>query len=176
MADFKRSLGAPRPGRDLGVAFIASLQVILCASPGQGATSTAQFNVTATVAPTCLISAADLGFGVYTGTAINTSTTLTVTCTNTTTYQIGGDNGQNSQFVGVYAKYMAGPSSSKLRYHLYIDSARTIEWGSTAGTNEIAGTGTGAAQTITVYGTVGAGSFGAVPGAYTDTVTATVTY
>lgn len=140
------------------------------------ATVSASMAVSVTVPTNCTISANPLNFGNYTGLVLNGTTTLAVTCTNTTTYQIGADNGQNAQFIGVWAKYMLGPSGNKLRYHLYPNAARSIEWGTTAGTDEVAGTGTGIAQTITVYGTVGAGSYGSAPGAYSDTVTITITY
>jgi len=52
-------------------------------------TATTTFNVTATVQATCLISANNLGFGTYSGTVINLSTTLSVTCTNSTPYNVG---------------------------------------------------------------------------------------
>ena len=150
--------------------------ILVSVSVGGAVTVMTSPAVTATIAPACTVSAADLSFGMYTGTVINSTTTLTVTCTNSTTYQVGADNGLNAVYIGVWAKYMAGPSGKKLRYHLYTDAARTIEWGSTAGTNEIAGTGAGVAQTITVFGTIGGGSYTSVPGSYSDTVTVTLTY
>jgi spore coat protein U-like protein len=145
-------------------------------TPAEAATYLGTFGVTMAVQATCSLSASAMAFGVYTGTVVNATTTLTVTCTKTTAYQIGADNGQHSQYIGVYAKYMAGPSGNYLRYHLYTDAARSIEWGTTAGTNEVAGIGTGAAQTITVYGTIGAGSYASVPGSYSDIVTLTLTF
>jgi spore coat protein U-like protein len=152
------------------------LPLFQACTTAEAATYAGTFAVTMTVAPACSISASTMAFGIYTGTVVNTTTPLSVTCTNTTAYQIGADNGQNSVFIGVYAKYMLGPSSSKLRYHLYTDAARTIEWGTTAGTNEVAGTGTGAPQAITVYGTIGLGSYASVPGSYSDIVTFTLTF
>lgn len=50
----------------------------------------------------------------------------------------------------------------------------TINWGNTAGTM-VGGTGNGSAQTLTVYGEVPAGQ-AVTPGAYVDTITATITY
>lgn len=141
-----------------------------------GTQTTTQIAITATVNPTCTISANALNFGIYAGLKVDASTSLMATCTNATTYEIGADNGQNPQYIGVYAKYMVGPSSSRLRYHLYTDATRSVEWGTTSGTNVIPGTGTGAAQSIPVYGTVGAGSLQSVPGSYSDTVTVTITY
>jgi spore coat protein U-like protein len=60
-------------------------------------------------------------------------------------------------------------------YSMFRDTARTLNWGATVGTDTVTGTGNGAAQAITVYGRVAAQA-GVAPGNYTDTVTVTVTY
>ena len=70
---------------------------------------------------------------------------------------------------------MTGPAGATLAYALYQDSAHTINWGNTVGTDTVSGTGNGSAQTLTVYGEVPAGQ-SVTPGAYTDTITATITY
>ena len=62
-----------------------------------------------------------------------------------------------------------------LSYAMYTDSARSVNWGQTIGTDTVVGTGNGASQALTVYGSVPAGQYVA-PGAYSDTITATVTY
>ena len=62
-----------------------------------------------------------------------------------------------------------------LAYSLFSNSAMTTNWGNTVGTDTSAGTGTGAAQTLTVYGKIPAGTAPAADG-YSDTITATVTY
>lgn len=158
-----------------GVLTVIAGVALCCAVSVRAATGTSTVALSSNVNSFCTLSAAPMAFAVYSGTRIDTASSLSVNCTNTTTYQIGADNGLNSQFVGVYAKYMAGPSGNNLRYHLYTDSARSIEWGTTAGSNEVAGTGTGLTQAIPVYGTIGAGSYVA-PGSYTDTVTFTVNF
>jgi len=48
-------------------------------------------------------------------------------------------------------------------------------WGNTIGTNTVASTGTGAAQSFTVYGRIPSQTTPA-PATYTDTITVTVTY
>jgi spore coat protein U-like protein len=48
-------------------------------------------------------------------------------------------------------------------------------WGNTVGTDTVAATGSGAAQSYTVYGRITAQTTPA-PGTYTDTITVTVTY
>jgi spore coat protein U-like protein len=62
-----------------------------------------------------------------------------------------------------------------VNYTLYSDSGRTTVWGTTIGTNTVAATGSGAAQSYTVYGRIPAQTTPA-PGTYNDTVTVTVTY
>jgi spore coat protein U-like protein len=138
------------------------------------ATATTTFSVTATVQATCLISANTLGFGTYTGVQISATTTLQVTCTNTTPYNVGLNPG-TATGATVTTRKMTGPASATLNYALYQDSAHTINWGQTVGTDTVSGTGNGSAQTLTVYGLLAAGQFPA-PGSYADTITATVTY
>jgi spore coat protein U-like protein len=70
---------------------------------------------------------------------------------------------------------MIGPGSSLLNYKLFNNSGYTSNWGNTVGTDTLAGTGTGAAQPLTVYGQIPAGQF-VRPGSYADTITATLTY
>ncbi|OYR19401.1 spore Coat Protein U domain protein [Brucella thiophenivorans] len=70
---------------------------------------------------------------------------------------------------------MTGPGGATITYSLYRNAARDTVWGDTTGTNTLAGTGTGAAQQLTVYGRVPPQNTPA-PGTYTDTVTATITY
>ena len=47
------------------------------------------FSVTAIVAATCLISATNLAFGAYTGALSSATSTVSVTCMNTSPYNIG---------------------------------------------------------------------------------------
>jgi spore coat protein U-like protein len=70
---------------------------------------------------------------------------------------------------------MTGPASAVLGYALFSDASRTVNWGQTIGTDTVTGTGNGTAQALNVYGQATAGQFVA-PGAYSDTITATVTY
>jgi spore coat protein U-like protein len=62
-----------------------------------------------------------------------------------------------------------------LSYSLFRDSGRTLNWGNTVGTDTVASTGTGSAQTFTVYGRIPA-SQAVGPGTYQDTITVTVTF
>jgi spore coat protein U-like protein len=136
-------------------------------------TATTTFQVTANVQPTCLISAAPLAFGNYTGVLNNASSNLTVTCTNTTPYNVGLDAGATSGATVTNRSMLNG--STKLNYSIYQDAGRTSNWGNTVGTDTATGTGSGSAQTMTVYGQIPAGQYIA-PGSYADTITASLTY
>ncbi|EHM50875.1 spore Coat Protein U domain protein [Yokenella regensburgei ATCC 43003] len=69
-------------------------------------------------------------------------------------------------------------NTDKIPYQLNQTSATGPVWGNTATTsavgNGVAGTGTGLAQTITVYATVANADF--TPDSYADTVTVNVNY
>lgn len=146
----------------------------LASRPALAATATTTFAVTATVQATCLVSATPMAFGTYSGVQANSSSTVSVTCTNTSPYNVGLSTGLATGAT-VTTRKMTGPGSALLGYSLFSDSARTVNWGQTIGTDTVTGTGNGSAQALTVYGEVAAGQFLA-PGAYTDTITATVTY
>lgn len=129
--------------------------------------------MTATVAATCLLSATNLAFGTYAGVQAEITSTITATCTNTTPYTVGLSAGSGG--ASVTTRAMTGPGAALLNYAMFRDSARTLNWGNTAPTDTLGGTGNGNAQALTVYGRIPAGQFVA-PGAYTDTITATITF
>ncbi len=148
------------------------------AQSANAATTSATFAVTASVTANCTISASPLAFGAYTGAVVNNQTTLSVTCTNTTPYSIGLSAG-GSTGATVTTRKMTGAASTAntLNYALYRDSARSLNWGvTTTGTPDVlAGTGSGLAQSITVYGQIPA-TQNVAPDNYSDTITATVNY
>ena len=136
--------------------------------------TTASFTVTAVVQATCTIIANPLAFGTYSGLLINATSTLSVTCTNTTSYNIGLNAG-TATGATVTNRSMTGPSSALLGYKLFSNSGLTTNWGNTVGTNTLGGTGSGALQPLSVRGQIPAGQY-VRPGSYTDTITATITY
>jgi spore coat protein U-like protein len=145
-------------------------------------TSTANLTVQLQVDGTCTVNAATLDFG-STGllaSPITASTSLSVTCSTSTPYSIGLDNGAN---FSTTRRMRQGATSNFIGYGLYTDAGLTNAWTTAssstacATTNSCAlGTGNGSAQSITVFGQVPALGTGPVPGAYADTVTITVTY
>ena len=156
------------------VAFAASLAWQL---PAVAATTTATFQVQITIQGACVInSATTLNFGtqgVLTANTDNTST-ITVQCTLSTTYNIGLDAGVGAGAT-VAARLMTSPASNTVTYSLYSDVARTVVWGNTIGTNTVAGVGTGLAVPNIVYGRAPPQTT-PPPALYTDTITVTVTF
>ncbi|WP_250528432.1 spore coat U domain-containing protein [Caballeronia sp. GAWG2-1] len=145
----------------------------------QGATSkTATFTVSLTIQADCDITANPLDFG-STGIIhanIDQTTTVNVTCTKGTAYNIGLDQGSISgSAVATRLLGSTGSPTPTVNFGLYRDSARTQNWGQTIGTDTLSGTGTGSSQALTVYGRVPTQTAPAA-GAYTSTITATVTF
>lgn len=137
-------------------------------------TSTTTFQVTANVPANCSIAANDLNFGSYTGTLTTATSALNVTCTNSLPYAVGLDAGLTPAAT-TSTRAMQGPSSSALNYAIAQDSGHTTNWGNVNGTDTVAGTGTGASQTLTMYGQIPAGQ-NVRAGSYSDKITATLTY
>lgn len=145
---------------------------------GAGITTvTTTFMVTVTTDPECSISATNLSFGVYTGVLIQATSTLSLVCTNTTTYNVGLSAG-NGAGATVTHREMTGPGSAVLIYSLFQDASYSINWGNTIGTDTEAGTDTSsfaAPIPFTVYGQLAAGQFVA-PGSYSDVIIVTITF
>jgi spore coat protein U-like protein len=165
----------PRPS----ILFAALACLALAATPraaNPATTVTATFTVSTDVVTSCNVSATPLSFGSYNASATSNSTSVvTVACSNTVPYNVGLDAGTGTGAT-VTSRSMTGPTGAlPLHYSLFQDSARTINWGDTVGTDTVAGTGNGSGQTLTVYGQVPAGQ-GNRPGTYNDTITVTVTY
>ena len=135
--------------------------------------ATTSFTITVTVANTCTIGASALNFGNYTGALVNAQSTISATCTNRALYYVGLNAGTATGATVSTRKMTSGTNT--LNYALYSNSARTTNWGNTVGTDTVAGTGTGSAQSLAVYGQIPAGQY-PKPGSYLDTITATITY
>lgn len=153
--------------------FIASEKSIYAA------TTTTSINVTATVSDSCSASNTGVAFLTYaplSGSATNTTGTVSVTCTKGTAYNIALNVG-----TGTGASYSLGrvmtSGSDTLKYNLYTSSALTTVWGdATGGTAVVSGTGNGTSQISTIYATIPASQVNSKAGSYTDTVTATINY
>ena len=143
---------------------LAAVGLSAAVSGAFGATATTTFTVTANVTGACTVSATNLAFGTYplaSAANIDAASTITVNCPNLLPYTVS--------VVTPTARQMTGPAAATLNYGLYSDAGRT-----TGFTN--VGAGTGANQTINVYGRVPSGQSPTSQGAFSDTVTVTVTY
>jgi len=146
------------------------------APPSHAATATSTFKVQLSLTSSCVINRASrLNFGNHGVLIANVDSTthLRVQCTNGTPYNIGLDAGTGSGATAAVRRMTLG--SSTINYSLYSDSGRTSVWGNTIGTNTIGDVGNGASRRYTVYGRVPPQTTPAA-GAYTDTITVTVTY
>lgn len=145
------------------------------------ATVTTSFTVSATVLSSCAVSATNLAFGSYdpNDASDNDATSVvTVTCTLLTPYHVQLNEGQNSVGGSVTARRMLGPGASDfLNYALYRDASRTLNWGKTDDTDTVNGVGTGILLPAdhTVYGRITKNQ-DVNTGAYSDTITVTVSY
>ncbi|WP_240324385.1 spore coat U domain-containing protein [Trinickia diaoshuihuensis] len=159
---------------------LASTSVIGDASAAtySNGTATATFTVSLVLQGGCTITANALNFtatGPLTS-AVNQQSTVGVNCTNTTPYNVGLDAGTVTGS-SIATRYMAGTSSGNtgtlVSFQLYQDAAHGTVWGNTQGSNTVGGIGTGAVQSITVYGQVPAQAT-PQPDTYQTSVTATV--
>lgn len=136
-------------------------------------TTTTTFTVTATVEAEGTVSVTALAFGTYTGSLVQSTSTITATCTNGTGYTVGLSAGSASGAT-VTNRMMTGPSGALLHYSLFSNSTHTTNWGNSTG-SWVSGTGSGTAQALTVYGQIPASQY-PTPGSYTDSVIVTLTY
>ncbi|MGH6906975.1 MAG: Csu type fimbrial protein [Aestuariivirga sp.] len=146
-----------------------------CSAIGLANVTNVPFTAQADYPATCSVSATNLDFGSHgiLDTAVDATNTVSVTCSNTTPYTVSM-NGGNAGATDPTQRKMANGAAT-VTYGIYRDAARALPWGSTIGTDTVAGTGTGAVQTYTGYGRVPAQT---TPSAqtYTDTIVVTVTY
>jgi spore coat protein U domain-containing protein, fimbrial subunit CupE1/2/3/6 len=157
-----------------GTALIAAA----LASSAFAGTATGTLTVNATVLKVCLISNGTLNFGNYNPTAtsaLNGSTTVTLTCTPGSSYNIAMNAGSGSGATTTLRQMTLGGGSATLGYALFQDSGYSVNWGT--GSSVEAGTTstTSLTNTINVYGQIPANEV-AGAGSYTDSVTMTVTY
>lgn len=157
------------------LAVVGTLSLTL--TPAHAATATTTFAVTATVNSNCTVTANPLAFGAYSGAALNVSTTIAVTCTNTTPYNVGlsAGNGSGASVTNRLMTNTSTGSTQTLSYQLLSGSYTGTNWGNTSATNWVGGTGSGAAQTLTIYGVVPASQY-PTPGSYADSITVTINY
>lgn len=149
--------------------------ISLAPAASYAATATTSITINADVVATCTVTAAPLNFTSYSGAVVNTTTTISPNCSNGTGYTIAIDTGAG---VGatVASRKLTNGASQTLNYTLYTTVGATVPWGTTTGTDTVAGTGNGSTQTVSVFGRIFAGQSSAVGTGYTDTVGVTLTF
>ncbi len=155
----------------------AAVGLATLSNAAQAATATSNFQVKLTITAQCLAATtADLDFlsNGFLSANLDAQMNISVSCTNTTPYNVGFDKGVNGSSVTTRL-LKGGPTNETISYAIYSNAGRTTNWGNTVGTDTVAATGNGAAQSYTVYGRVPPQAAPA-PGTYTDTITVTVTY
>jgi len=151
--------------------------------PVYALTQTTTIPVSITIVPAVTVSATSLSFGSVAQSAFNVTgnATITVNATNLLLYTVTLDAGLN--LFGGDRRMMSGATSGG-SYVLYKDAAFSTRWGDSGFADTCGGgcgsgvavAGTGANQTLTVYGLLSGGAGSTPGGPYTDTVTVTVNY
>jgi spore coat protein U-like protein len=143
--------------------------------PTGGLTATTSFSATATVVSTCNVSATSVSFGSQGVLNSNKDAqgTLSIQCSASLPYTVSLDGGTSGATDPTQRKMSF--SGANVTYGLYQDSARTLPWGSTVGTNTLSATGSGVTQAQPVYGRIAAQTT-PKPGSYSDSVVVTVGY
>ena len=161
---------------------VASLVGFSIVPSAFAATAVGAMTVTATVISGCTVTGpSTLNFGLTlnptaTSDPVDATTTIGVICTATTPYTVALDAGVNAGGATNFTARSIKFGANAMDYQLYTTALRTTIWGDgTASTGTTAGTGSGLAQSLTVYGRLPSLT-GAIPGVYTDTVTITITY
>lgn len=148
-------------------------------STAQAETATSSFQVQITITKSCSVtSGTPINFGSVAASSPSQTrnTTISVNCSRLTPYTVGlAPSNSNTLGAGQMSGAISG-NTDRVPYQLAKDTAGAI-WGSDTGagtSNVVAGTGTGAAQSLTVYAIVANANF--TPDVYSDTVNVTVTY
>jgi len=163
--------------RNLAIA-LAALGAV-ASTPALAATATNTMPVSVNVINSCTVAASPMSFGAPSaigGANVDTTSTITLQCTNGASYDVALDLGLNA---ASGQRYMSNGAATpvKIPYNVYTDSGRTTSWGNTSGTDTVAGTaGTSGAVSLTAYGRIPSTATSVGAGSYTDTVTVTVTF
>lgn len=159
-------------------AAMAAVAALGLAPPALAQTAGGSLSVSATVTANCTVSTSPLAFGsvnTLSGSNVDGTGGVSVTCTNGTGWTASAGAGSGSGATLASRRLTSGVNL--LTYNLFTDAARSTVWGDgSASTATVGNTGTGNAQSFTVYGRIGSGQSSAPAGSYADTVAVTITY
>lgn len=157
---------------------------MFAAGVADAGSTTTTFAVTATVNATCSAAATLLAFPAYTpgAGAVTGTSTITLTCTNGAQPTVALNAGTTTG--DAYTQRLMASGTNTLQYNLYTTNTYANVWGdgTTGGSKTVQvatpSTGLSTPQTLTVYGQLpdSPTNKNAVPGSYSDLITATVTY
>jgi spore coat protein U-like protein len=135
------------------------------------------FTASATVVPSCRVSASDLNFGTEAllTSDVEATSTVSVTCTAGHAYAVGLSQGTTAGGTTTMRLLAHESSAATVPYQMFADAAHSQNWGEAA-VEDVEGTGTGSAALLTVYGRIPAQATAPPAGAFSDVVTITVTY
>ncbi|MDH5217724.1 MAG: spore coat U domain-containing protein [Gammaproteobacteria bacterium] len=142
--------------------------------PATSQAITAQIDVTATVVGSCAVQAIPIDFGVYSGTRIDTSGQVMVTCNAGVPFNVALDAGLHSDGAN---RMLSNGAGAMLPYRL---TYAGIDWGDNGVTNTypgdpVVGAGVGLPESFNVEARL-FGNLDVPPGVYADTVTVTVAF
>src|SRR5262245_48325593 len=122
----------------------ATLLSSLSGEMANAATTTTSFTVSVTIVAGCSISAGNMNFGSQgvLSANVDSSSTISVVCTNTTPYSVGLDNGLNYAG-GTRRMKDTGAGTTYVDFGLFTDAGRANAWT----TSTAAGSCTGGANT-----------------------------
>ncbi len=175
--------------RNIAAACIA-LTAFLVAQPepATAGTVTGTGTVQATVQAACeLVAPPMINFGTVSSIGalaaeIDQTGTITLACSNGAPYTVYIGDGNNRVGVGTGNRQMAN-GTALLPYQLYKETGHINIWDATGGptttggSGGVNGTGSGANQSLTVYGVIAVGStIPSTTGSYTDSVVVTIAY
>lgn len=159
------------------ISALAGAAFFMGISPAISATVTSTFDVQVVLSESCTIDSPaapgtvlDFGNPAGLGSNVDQILTLLVTCTNGTDYDIALNNGQNAT-----RRMRLGATTSYVDYELYTDNTFTTPWPTTAGAPPYSYTGSGAQQSIDIFGRIPPQAT-PVAGTYTDQIQVTLTY
>jgi len=144
-------------------------------------TTTGSLVVSTSVASTCTVAAGAMTFAAYAQSTITAFSTVTVNCTNGTTYTVSFNDtppgiGQGASSGSVYFLVRSGGSSATSSDRLEVSFTN----GSSTMTNAaatITGTGTGSSSAAgTITGTIAGSQTGKTAGSYSQTITLNIVY
>ncbi|MGD0941590.1 MAG: spore coat protein U domain-containing protein [Terracidiphilus sp.] len=118
-------------------------------------------------------------FPSYSSSTVQTTGLVQFTCSNNTAYTIGLSAGATAGATVIDRMLLRSSDQATLEYQLFSNASYTTNWGNSAGTNWLAGTGTGNQQNAAIYARIpGAEAFSATANGtnFTDTVTVTLTW